>query len=1014
MSKKWVDVSKIGEIASRGKVYTEALVGSLSEITKGAINELDEAKQDVIAGGEGSVVGFDKTGELTTVPMWSNENLFRNADFRNPENQNGQTTYTVDSITNPVSCINHWQLIGHGQLIVEDECIRLVPSEDGEYVAMYQDIHLSAQRHILGNPLTTSVFGTGPMVAYFSGYNSTTGIELNIGWSSLTVPGNASLTGESKCYNRTYEDLSLLTEGEFLRGKIAALSANGEARFSAVKLERGRLGTLGYKTESNAWALNTVMPSYEKVDEKIVGLPGALASYNNDGVLGSFNGTPGALVGIGQDGKAKSVDPLSIVSASVRVNKNLIPNWNFQNALNSGWKDFYPDDASNVKTCLDGWMIPNGSMQLIDISKVSYVLSSKENSDLAQTVLTTGTLWTGRNGSGPMTLSFLVGNVLNGSVRASVAFDNGSKYSTEVAESGEYGDSKALLTVTVNSPGKAATILIEHMGGTSLRFTPYAIKFEEGSFSTLAYHDSTLDDYVLFESAIDEISVWAATHKRVPVGQNLLINADFERFDNPGRRNMLYPGESMAGWELAPDTKMNLNDLSRTKVSFIESTVYSELNPKILEQKGTIIIKRDEPFTLSAIFDEVEGGSGYPIVKIFRDGGSSNGDYFLAEITEFIDGVGWTTFSTISANPLGIKVTIEYPLDGQTTHRYKPVRIKLERGSFQTITRDEDYSPVDIALRVLPPHVNDNLLINGDFRNFINESGYDDSVSANHIIGCWRTTITNDGFSNLIVGGENIPSVGVRFSSTIYTASTIFHPCLGQGITISTIGVNHPSELTLTVIYRTRSISGKLGEYRLYANNPGGSGYVTASVPSSLSAFSIFSHTFDISLWTSDTLYVGLEDYAADEGANEIDLLAIKAEFGRTQTLARYGPGGEIQFLSPPTPERERERCHKRSLYYRHNFDWVFGFKAYDLNHMYFLFPKLESAPSTIDNSNFAFFPYGRSPGSNVAVSSRWLPIRNFFGLYVQSTISQLNSGNDYIGVFVTPNGKPYHINANP
>lgn len=1009
MSKKWVDVSKIGEIASRGKVYTEALVGSLSEITKGAINELDEAKQDVIAGGEGSVVGFDKTGELTTVPMWSNENLFRNADFRNPENQNGQTIYTVDSIMNPVSCINHWQLIGHGQLIIEDGYIRLVPSEDGEYVAMYQDIHLSAQRHILGNPLTASVFGTGPMVAYFSGYNSTTGVELNIGWSSLTVPGNASLTGGSKCYNRTYEDLSLLTEGEFLRGKIAALSANGEARFSAVKLERGRLGTLGYKTETNAWALNTVMPSYEKADEKIVGLPGVLASYDNDGVLGSFNGTPGALVGIGQDGKAKSVDPLSIVSASVRVNKNLIPNWNFQNALNSGWKDFYPDDASNVKTCLDGWMIPNGSMQLIDISKVSYVLSSKENSDLAQTVLTTGALWTGRNGSGPMTLSFLVGNVLNGSVRASVAFDNGSKYSTEVAESGEYGDSKALLTVTVNSPGKAATILIEHMGGTSLRFTPYAIKFEEGSFSTLAYHDSTLDDYVLFESAIDEISVWAATHKRVPVGQNLLINADFERFDNPERRNMLYPGENMAGWELAPDSIMNLNGLSQSSVSFIESTVYSEENPKILEQKGTIIIKRNEPFTLSAIFDEVEGGSGYPIVKIFRDGGTSNGDYFLGEITEFIDGVGWTTFSTTSANPLSIKVVIEYPLDGQTTHRYKPVRIKLERGSFQTITREEDYSPVDIALRVLPPHVNDNLLVNGDFREFINESGHNDSVStSDDIIGCWHAVNDdNTRVANIVVSGEYAPPLGVRVSYTRSNQETA-SPVIWQLIPKAPLLEKF---ITISIVYKipTDSDAGKF-----YLEFYNGTNHF-ALLPNTKGRWVIFSKIFDVNDFERPSVAV----YGDEIGTHSLDILAIKAEFGRTQTLARYGPGGEIQFLSPPNPERERERCRRRSIYLKSNEEFILalgwdrdisaGNLTILLPGVFDFFPAL--IPSNILRANTIGRPLseGHVP---IAFPMYWISTNKIGGTFMSG--GTFDTFKTYYAGIITSDGKPFHLNANP
>lgn len=921
MSKKWVDVSKIGEVASRGKLYTDALVGSLATTTQAAVVELDETKQDIITGGQGTVASFNSSGDLTKIPMWANENLFCNADFRNPKNQNGQTTYTSDSISTPVSCIDGWNLIGHGQLVLEDGYIRLIPDEDGEYVTMYQDIPLDWTRHIIGNPVTVSVFGTGPMVAYFSGYNPTNELEFTLGWPSLVVTGNTSLTGDSKCYTRTHEDFSQLNHGHFLRAKISALASTGEARYSVVKLERGRIGTLAYRTESNTWALNTVMPSYSDGREATVnGDPGKLAAFNGNGSLSSFEGTPGDLVAIAQDGTAVSIPPSSVVSTAVRVNKNLIPNWNFQNCLNTNWKSFYPDAGTEIKTCIDGWMIPNGSMQITDIHKVNYVLSSKENPDLAQTVLTTGALWNGRNGDGPMTLSFLVGNVLNGTVRASVAFENGSKYSTPVADSAMYGSSKGLLTVTVQNPGKGATIIIEHMGGTSLRFTPYAIKLEEGDISTLGYRNAD-NEWTLYEQSIGEIETWAATNKRIPVGKNLLANADFTRFVNPERKSLLDSNGAVPAWTVLNGAVFHA-DTSWHLIDSIEIIENENDDDVMAEQRISEIVSPLSVMTISALCTIGDN----EVSPLFRVVGKTDSNV-ISTLAEFIpgqDGFGSSTF-LVPEGISAIYVQICRNLEAVGVFSAHPLKLKLEYGNVQTITREVD---VDQNLPAIASpnwralfygkegYSGDNLFINSDFRNFIDLSGKSEhsyeavtgsNASIHRLVASWLfATFASSGWS---IRTKNIPDLphGARVSVNISN-----HPLYHLLFITQRVSINRfrTYPYTLSLVYKTPPDQIRSGASLYFRYPPTDTRIISEEIPPTYGEWKIASLTYTFSeemLETDANIEPGI--YFDIPGEYTIDLASMKLEEGPIQTLAYYDYNGKLIINSPWTSfELEREK----------------------------------------------------------------------------------------------------------
>lgn len=915
MSKKWVDVSKLGEVASRGKGYTDSLVSSLSTITQTAIAELDETKQDNISGQQGTVVTFDNAGTLSKIAMWSNENLLRNADFRYPENQNGMEVYTVDSTTEAIPCLNHWWLIGHGQLVIEDGYIRLIPSEDGDYVTMYQDVPLTKVRHIIGNPVTVSIFGTGPMVAYFSGYNPSTDSELNLGWASLIVPANASLTGDSKCYSRTHNGFEALPEEGMLRAKFSAMTANGEARYSVVKLERGNVQTLAFKTGSNTWSLNTIMPSYSESGEDYIptGDPGSLAVYNTDGKLSSFSGSPGDLVGIDEDGKAVNVSKSSIVSSSIRVNKNLIPNWNFQNALNSGWKSMYPDGNSNFKTCIDGWMIPEGSMQLVDINKVSYVLSSKTNPDLAQTVLTTGALWNGRNGGGPLTLSFLVGNVLNGSVRASVAFENGSKYSTDVADSSEYGSSKTLLTVTIENPGKAATVIIEHMGGTSLRFTPYAIKLEEGEESTLAYQNAE-SEWMLFEHAVDQIQAWAEANKRTPIGKNMLANADFKHFVNPDRVATAYYLHSLPGWNI-PSTATNVYFAGLNMSSLGQLTMNPSSSTDVLiEQEVSPALYPYQFLTMTVQGVNGSPSANLPIVKIQLKG-ASNTWYDFCQVDNYVDFISSVTFQ-LPSDFVAMKVQVCTQRDSRSSYITWIAKIKLESGMVETLTREmgwnygtyvdqslENLANRDaLAIKYATEIVNPDLLINSDFTRFINESGKNEW----ELIGSANGTFWNNStWSASVFGNTNVTLMAeknsFKISGNLSSSSIYFFQ--RHRLDMLKIGDNN----VLSIVYKTESSDGVL-----YCHTDLNFGK-TITLPSTGGAWKIASLRFSKNhLGDSTILDVGISANASIS----IEVAQLKLEVGRYQTLARYDSDGNVIILPRHRDEAlELERVHRREIW---------------------------------------------------------------------------------------------------
>lgn len=905
MSKKWVDLNSAKEVASRGKSYTDSLVGSLSSATQAAISELDETKQEKFDGLQGMVTSFDESGDPTAIPMWSNENLIKNADFRYPENQNGMEAYVVNSTTDPIPCLDDWWLIGHGTLVIEDGYIRLVPSSIGTYVTMYQDISLARARHIFGNPVTVSMAGHGAMVGYFSAYNLRTSAEVTLGWPSLNTPVNTPLTGSLAVMERTQYDLSALNDDMTLRAKFSATTDKGEARFVAVKAERGSTSTIAYKTTSG-WTINTMMPSYQDGSDVFVvtGEPAKIAIYDSNGELSSFTGTKDQLLTFDENGKPLTKPVSDIVpEGDVPINENLIPNWNFQDCLNSSGNLEYPV-SSSVKECIDGWTIQNGSLTLNSSSPrvVSKITSTKTNAGNPQTILATEKIHLTRFNSQPLTLSFFVKNIKSGSVRASIVFDNETKVSTPVADATTNSTIGTLLTCTYNYNFIGdATVIIEHKDGTALECEPIAVKLEEGDESTLTYTKNGI--IYLRKSQSNDTEKFIKSNKRVPIGKNLLINSDFDHFINPEKYSTMSSDHRPIGWEISAVLNPTLTfdntggHLSNIYIPSSNSAVDTIVKP-ILIQKIPITCVEGEYFTLSVVFR----GNAFPIVEARGITETAN-ELLLASIVNYRNGFGTVTFKIESNNITTVQIIIGCIQPSTSSATFYPVKMKLESGTVSTMMYEVSPNYDEFLVRLIPPVVNKNVLVNHCFRNWINKSDLNSMTitSGNTYYNAWEL------YANNLSETVTVMEDRVRISlSSIGTSS------------YSNFGQKHRINITQRYIFSLCYATNYSLCWKIIIGIPSKNIYKGFDIPSTNGQPKIFSVPVTFTSSSSNPfMSISIQGIPTQTGNPSIDLFGAKLECGNYQTIGTCDQYGNVVFYESTIPTAlDIEKLYQRERYY--------------------------------------------------------------------------------------------------
>ena len=114
-----------------------------------AVDNLSTAKQDVLSGLPGQVVGFGADGAAEAAQGWSGHNLLINWDFRRPVNRNGKAEYTGIGYT-----IDRWNVLDGGKLVLNDGYITFYGRSSASYDNFRQSIEPSTYR---GLKLTFSV-----------------------------------------------------------------------------------------------------------------------------------------------------------------------------------------------------------------------------------------------------------------------------------------------------------------------------------------------------------------------------------------------------------------------------------------------------------------------------------------------------------------------------------------------------------------------------------------------------------------------------------------------------------------------------------------------------------------------------------------------------------------------------------------------------------------------------------------------------------------------------------------
>ena len=199
------------------------------------IMEIIDTKQNTLTGTTGQVVGFGADGTAQTVPGWSNPNLLINADFRNPVNRNGKTSYSGGGPT-----IDGWQAYAGAPVVsLEDGAIKFSKGDWGQPLRI---------KGILPGTYTMSALASGGNFAAFS-------FSIPAGSGPATyyfdIPGtNLRMTFAYKWIVQSH--LFYLTNN----------SDADDARAIAAKLERGPTQTLAHQDADGNWVLNDP-PDYD-------------------------------------------------------------------------------------------------------------------------------------------------------------------------------------------------------------------------------------------------------------------------------------------------------------------------------------------------------------------------------------------------------------------------------------------------------------------------------------------------------------------------------------------------------------------------------------------------------------------------------------------------------------------------------------------------------------------------------------------------------------------------------
>ena len=215
--------------------YDTHWVSTPAVVTPGQMEQALAAKQDKLTGQPGQVVGFDGMGLAYAVPGWSNQNLLINADFRNPVNRNGKTSYSGGGPT-----IDGWQAYAGAPVVsLEDGAIKFSKGDWGQPLRI---------KGILPGTYTMSALASG---GNFAAFSFSIPAESGPATYYFDIPGtNLRMTFAYKWIVQSH--LFYLTNN----------SDADDARVIAAKLERGPTQTLAHQDAGGNWVLNDP-PDYD-------------------------------------------------------------------------------------------------------------------------------------------------------------------------------------------------------------------------------------------------------------------------------------------------------------------------------------------------------------------------------------------------------------------------------------------------------------------------------------------------------------------------------------------------------------------------------------------------------------------------------------------------------------------------------------------------------------------------------------------------------------------------------
>lgn len=191
------------------------------------LEEVFSAKQDLLVGNSGQIVGFGVSGTVEAQNGWSNPNLLDNWYFADPVNQRGEKeyrndTYTIDRWISDCSESRPLSVKGTGVAVIGDTALcqrfpkgQFDPSDVFTFSVLYEDGGFSS---------CTGTFHTGP--------SSVAG--------EIAVEMAASEAYDSIRFCRTDRSVSTIV---------------------AAKLEHGGIQTLARQDAAGGWVLNDPPPN---------------------------------------------------------------------------------------------------------------------------------------------------------------------------------------------------------------------------------------------------------------------------------------------------------------------------------------------------------------------------------------------------------------------------------------------------------------------------------------------------------------------------------------------------------------------------------------------------------------------------------------------------------------------------------------------------------------------------------------------------------------------------------